>query len=437
MSLVTVVQLRCASCGRQYGQQVHQAIDAAKEPHLKQMLLQGRLHLTVCPQCGNRGPLTNPLLYHDPEKSLFLMLQPMDLRANAVGQQQVIGRIQSQFMDSLKPEERRGYMLSPKIYLSLQSMVDDIMIADGITREEIEAARERTALLEQLIQSETLEDLQKKVDANRDKIDYAFFETLTGLIEQTAAEGNAEATQALSDLRDDLLGLVEVEGVEPSGQVEISREELLQLLSEERDPDKLRQIVALARPALDYPFFQAIAERIEAAEQGGDELQARRLSKLRETILQTIDEIDQEAREALGQAAAFIREALGQRELESHLRANAERLDDAFFAVLNANIAEAQRRNDERSARALATLGAVAVKLLEEKAPPELRLINQALRAEPDARRELLLEHRDLLNETTVALIDRMGAGLGDRNGAMARELQAVRQLIEEIIAQP
>ena len=72
MALPTVTQVKCAACGRQYTQQVHQAIDAKKEPQLKSMLLQGRLNLTACPQCGTQGPLSMPMLYHDPDKSLFL-----------------------------------------------------------------------------------------------------------------------------------------------------------------------------------------------------------------------------------------------------------------------------------------------------------------------------------------------------------------------------
>ena len=131
----------------------------------------------------------------------------MDLRGGVGGNQQAIGMLSSQFMQSLPAEERRGYMFQPKLYLSLQSMVDDIMMADGITREEIAAARERTALLEQLAQSTTLEDLTQKVEQNRDKIDDAFFEVLDGYIEQAGAGGDAETAQLLSDLRDDLVAL--------------------------------------------------------------------------------------------------------------------------------------------------------------------------------------------------------------------------------------
>jgi hypothetical protein len=434
MSLVTVTQVKCSACGRQYQQQVHQAIDAAKEPQLKGLLLTGRFNVAQCPQCGNQGLLNRPFLYHDPEKSLFLILQPMDLRTGTQASQQQIGAISSQFISNLRPEERRGYMIQPKVYLSLQSMIDDIMIADGITREELEAARERTALLEELARATSLDDLKLKVEANKDKIDYAFFEVLSSYMEQSAESGDAETAQALSDLRDDLLSLTEVEGVEPSGKpLEIDRETLVQTLVDERDPERVRQLVAAARPALDYFFFQMLAERIDNAGNEGNEIEQRRLSKLRDTILKTMDEQDEQSREVLTQAAGFLREVVGQQAPDAYLRENAERLDDAFFAVLNANIGEARRRQDEATARTLAALGTIAVRILQESAPPEVRLINQVVQTKPDQRRAVLEQHRDLLTDQLLALIDQMSGSLRDGNAAVARELAQVRSLIEEI----
>ena len=435
MSLVTLTQVKCSACGRQYQQQMHQVIDAGKEPQLKGLLLTGRFNLTRCPQCGSQGLLSKPFLYHDAEKSLFMILQPMDLRSGAsTNQQQVIGALSTQFMASLKPEERHGYMFQPKVYLTLQSMIDDIMVADGITREELQAARERTALLEELAQAATLEDLKQKVEQNKEKIDYAFFEVLSSYIEQAAESGDGESAQALSDLRDDLLGLTQVEGVVGQGKsLEVDRETLLQALMDERDPERARQLVAVARPALDYFFFQILADRIEAAGNEGNEIEQRRLSKLRDSILQTMDELDLRSREMLAQAATFLRDAVSQPAPEAYLRQNAERLDDAFFAVLNANIGEAQRRQDENTAKALAALGTIAVRILQESAPPEVRLINQVIQAKPEDRRAMLESHRELLNDGLLRLADQMGATLRGNNAAVARELAQVRTLIEEI----
>ena len=198
----------------------------------------------------------------------------------------------------------------------------------------------------------------------------------------------------------------------------------------------MHQLVAVARPALDYYFFQIIADRIEQAQTGGNEIETRRLTKLRDSILATMDELDQQARQALTDGASLIREAVAQKDPESFLRENSSRLNDAFFAVLNANIGESQRRQDEPTARALAALGAVAVKVLQESAPPEVRLINAALQAKPEQRREMLLAQKELLTDQAVAMVDQMLGSLRSTNPRVATELQAVRGLIDEIRAE-
>jgi len=430
MSLPTVVQVRCPSCGRQYAVQSHQAIDAKREPQLKTVLLQGRFNLAACPQCGAQAALNRPFLYHDGEKSLFLLYQPMDLRADNLRQQQMVGAVQTQFVNSLPPEERRGYMLQPKVYLTFQSVLDDILIADGITREEIEGMRARTTLLEQLAQSQTLEELKAKVEQNQDKLDYAFYQLLANYIEQAAGQGDRETAEALTNLRDDLLSITRPEGGE---QLEVGRDELANLLIEERDPEKLRRLVAVGRPLLDYYFFQGLADRIEAAQNEGNEIEARRLSKVRETILQIMDELESAAKQALADAAGFIRELVGNPNVEERLGEQRERLDDAFFAVLNANINEAQRRNDEKTAKALAALGSLAVKILEESAPPEVKLLNRLLRAKPEERRAILESERALIGPALLAMLEQMSGSLGAQSQALGQEVEQVRGLVLEM----
>ena len=434
MSLTITRPVRCPACGHQYAQGVHRAIDAAKEPRLKDMLLQGSFNLSVCPQCGNQGLVTTPFLYHDAEKSLFFVFLPMNLGVSDAEQQRMVGGLTNEFMSGLEPEERRGYMLQPKVYLSLQSMVDDIMIADGITREEIDAMRERAALLQELMQIESMEDLQRKVQENQDKIDYTFFQVLSSGIERAQSQGDAQTAQALSNLRDDLLSITQPEGVEAEAQtLELGREELLEMMLSERDPEKLRRLVALARPALDYFFFQAIADRIETAEKEGNEIEAKRLSRIRETILSITDELDEEARGALTEAAGFLREAIAHDAPETYLTQHQGRLDDAFFAVLNMNIAEAQRRNDENAAKALAALGGLAARILEEKAPPEVRLINRLLRAKPEDRRQILQEQSHLINDDMLAMMTEMSGQMKRANAALAQQLSQLVALAREV----
>jgi len=437
MSLTIATQVACPVCGTQYVQKAHQAIDVSSEPQLKETLLQGKFNVSICPQCGNEGVLNLPFLYHDAEKSLFFLFLPMNLPMSDVEQQQLIGRMTNQFIEQLPSEKRRGYMLQPKIYFSLQNLLDDILVADGISREEIEASREKakrqTSLIQELRRTESPEELREKVEENRDEIDYSFFQLLTLMIEEAQGRKDSDTAEELINLRDEVLEITQEKETSEEPAV-ISKEELLEAVIGEADPERLRRLVALSRPLLDYAFFQALAERIEAAESGGNEVEAKRLKNIRSTVLEIIDELDQAARQALEQAANFIRQVISQTDAEKErfLRENEDKLDEPFFAVLNLNIREAQQRNDEERAKTLAHIGSLAARILEEKAPPAIRFINQLLGANPDERPGIIEENRQLIDDNLFHTLDQIAAGMSSQASELAQDIQAVRELLEE-----
>lgn len=429
MGLVTPSQITCPVCGTRYTAQVHQSVDAQKEPGLRQLLVQERLNVSTCPQCGNQVMVSVPVLYHDAEKSTFAVFIPMGAVRSEAHQQQLVGALTNRFMSELPPEERRGYMLQPRIYLSLRSLADDIMISEGMTREEIDARRERTTLLEQLLSSETPEQLQDAIETNKEQFDETFFEVLESYIESAQAQGDVQMAEALASLHQQLWAAVSPEeAAQAEADAAAQRQELLEMLLSERDEERLRAMVAAIRPVLDYQFFLQIADRIDAAQEAGNEIEAKRLTKARATILQILDELEEQDRQALTEAADLLREAISQPAVEDFLRQNTDRLNEAFFAVLNMNIAEARRRNDENTARALSAVGAIAAKIMEEQAPPEVRLLNDLLRAKPDDRARLLEEHRDLVTDQFVTTIQQMRQVLGRGNREMADQLAQIEE---------
>jgi len=435
MSLETPMAVTCPACGHRFTVQVHQAVDAQREPQLKELLLQERLNLAACPNCHNPMMLNTPVLYHDAARSVFAVYMPMGVGRSDTEQQQLIGSLTSRFMSSLPPEERKGYMLQPRLFLTLQSLADDIMMGEGLTREQIDARRQRTALLEKLLMSQSMEDLQKAIDDNMDQFDDTFFQVLDAWIDQATDAGDPETAAALATLRQELQAAVNPEAAAADqAQLEEERRQLLDVLLNERDEQQLKKLVAAARPVLDYYFFLEVADRIEQAQKAGNEVEERRLTKARATILQMLDELEEQDRQALTEATEYLRSALGQPNLEEFLRQDPTRLNDAFFAVLSLNMAEASRRKDENTARVLATVGSVAAKIMEENAPPQVRLLNQLLRTEPEQRREVLEQHSELVDQQFVASVQQMQAALGRNNRQVAEELGAVAQLVSEFL---
>ncbi len=435
MGLVTPLTVACPACGHRFTQEVHQSVDAQKEPALKELLVQERLNATACPQCRSQVVLSAPILYHDASRSVFALFMPMGIAQSDVQQQQLVGSMTNRFMASLQPEERRGYMLQPRMFLTLQSLVDDILMGDGLTREQIDARRQRTVLLEQLLSSQTMEALQGAIDANMEQFDDAFFDVLDGWIAQAESADDQETFTALSALRQEISAAVNPEEAAANmAELEEQRRELLDVLLNERDEERLRSVVRAARPLLDYYFFLQIADRIEQAEKDGNEIEARRLTKARAAILQIMDDLEEQDRKALTEAAEYLRGALSQPDLEAYLRQSPERLNDAFFAVLSMNMAEANRRKDENTGRAMSAIGAIAAKIMEENAPPAVRLLNQLLRADPDKRREMLEKNRELVDQAFADSVRQMQDVLGRNNQQMAEQLAAVSQLVGEFL---
>ena len=159
---------------------VENIVDAERQPELKVSLLQGTLNAFKCPKCGNAGVLATPLLYHDGSKQLFLALTPANMNAKAADSQKMIGSMTNMLMNSLPPEKRKAYLFQPKMFLTMESMVQAILEADGITKEMIEAQKAKANLFEDLLeQVDNDEQFKQLVTKNEALIDEEFFDMLT------------------------------------------------------------------------------------------------------------------------------------------------------------------------------------------------------------------------------------------------------------------
>ena len=147
------VLIRCPRCNQQFATVVHNIVDAKREPVLKEMLIRGRLNVAVCPNCGARGMLNAPILYLNPDKEQALVYLPTEVGANDLERQQMIGDLTNQLLKTIPPEEKKSYVLQPKVFITFKSFVEEILQAEGISFEEIMAQELRLSLLEALLAS--------------------------------------------------------------------------------------------------------------------------------------------------------------------------------------------------------------------------------------------------------------------------------------------
>ncbi|MCP4536287.1 MAG: hypothetical protein GY832_04000 [Chloroflexi bacterium] len=410
MSQVLLARSTCPNCQNQIQAPVEQIIDVRKDPDAKMRVLNGLVNVAACPQCGMRGGLNLPFLYHDPDKELALVYMPMDTGRDNMEQQQFIGNLTSTVMNDLPPEERKAYLLQPQTFLTMENMSNTILEADGVTPEMIAEQKAKTELLQRMLDASSDEVLDAIIKANDDAIDGDLLGLLAMNLEAAQSSGQEANLQKLLVLRNKLLEMSS-EGQEFKAREEMvealraepTREKLVELLIQAPDEQTRQVLVAFGRPMLDYLFFQSLTSHIDSAEDKGER---ERLTALRTEILEIRDKLDEDARALYEKRGALLRDLLLSEDPETLARQRFRELDQVFFNVLGANMEEAQSSGESEAAKALEAIWGLIMKLIEETLPPEMQLFNRLFVAENDEQIEQLLQdNRDLV---TVRLVEFM-----------------------------
>lgn len=421
MPQVLLARVNCPSCGQQFQTPVEQILDVRADPSAKMRVLNGLVNVAACPQCGMRGALSLPFLYHDPDKELVLIHMPMEAGRDNLERQQAIGRLTSAVMESLPPEDRKGYLFQPQVFLTLENLANKILEADGVTPEMIEQQRVKSELLQRMLDATSGEALEAMIRENDAAIDADFFRMLTMNLELAQATGQTADVPSLLAVRDKLIELSR-EGRAAQARTEMlealrtepTREKLLEFLIQAPDESTRELLIVFGRPLLDYGFFQALTSRIESA---ADDDERKRLAALRTEVLDIRDRIDRETRALYEERSALLRDLLLSDDPEALARRRASELDQAFFNVLAANMEEAQAARNEEALSSLQAIWGLLLQMREETLPPEVQLLNRLMAAEDDADIENLLQgNRDLVNEHLIGLMEDVEARMREED---------------------
>jgi hypothetical protein len=431
-----IVPVACSLCGRRFAAQVWNIIDVGQDPEAKTRLLRGKINVATCPQCGNVGTLNAPFVYHDPNKELLLCFLPPELNLRGDEQHKLVGDLANRVISSLPPEKRKGYLLQPKIFLNLQNLMEEIVQADGITKEMLEARKSKLNLLNRFLDATSDEVLRILVREHDGELDYEFFGILTTSIEIAKAEGEEDRVKRLLRLREKLL---EFSSLGKASRVEremaealkkgMTQEEFLEKIVVCESNAELEAMIAVGRSMLDYQFFRSLTSKIEAYEGQGDVAEAQRLKDLRSRILEIRDKVDAETRAMLNEKANLLRELFNSEDPEEALREHMREIDDAFFAVLSANLEQAEAAKDTEAAMKLKRIAELALKLLQERAPRPIKFINQLLNAQyPRETMKLLEENLEQVDNELIRVMDLIIEDLNRRGSKKtARHLRDVR----------
>lgn len=441
--------VQCPSCRAQYQVPMQNVIDVDRNPQLKTLLLQGRLNVGICPQCGTGGMLSAPMVYHDSSKELLFCLVPQELGLTEHDRQRTIGTLSNAIINNLPAEKRKGYLLQPKQFLTFQSFVEAILEADGITKEMLAEQEARILLIAEL--AEASDDplrLSALINENSDKIDLDFFAILAAHI-QMAEEQQAENAEQLEQLRQTLIEKTKVgrqvgereqalaaalEGISEN----TTRQDLLDRITaieQEHAEQVLSILVAMARPLIDYQFFQLLTQRIESAESRNDTAEAEALKAKRSMILDIAQRLDAEIRARTQTRARLLTDILSSDNPKDVIRARLQEMDSVFISVLEANIEQSQEQHQHDLEARLRSIRNMIVEVMQESAPPQVRFVNQLLQAEyPDGTRTMLRDNQAEVNDELLNLLDVLASDLAERGDTETSErltqIKAQAQLI-------
>lgn len=420
--------VRCPNCQSTLSIRVEQLIDVERDPGAKARLLSGSLNRVRCPACGWEGQLATPLVYHDPGHELLLTYMPVEINMPKAEQERLLGQLINQAVSQLPAERRKGYLFQPQAVLTTQGLVERILQAEGVTREQLDEQRARVRLLEDLLRTPA-DGLEAFVAQHDAALDEVFFQ-LASVSLQGARD--ARSARAMSERLERVLTFssygkrimareAEVRSAAESlGQIKepLTREAVLDLILQAPSQERQVALASLARPVLDYGFFQTLSDRIDRA-QGPEK---ERMADVRQRLLRVTQEIDAAQEARVAEVGAVLQALVQAEDLDQALTQALPAVDDLFLSLLTANLQAAQQRGDAKTLERLTEIDRRLRQIIQESLPPGLQLAQEVLDEEDEAAAIRRIDDAsealdaDFLN-TLLSMAQRLD-GAGDTEGA-------------------
>lgn len=408
-----ITRINCPNCRQSIQADVEQLFDVGVDQNAKQKFLSGAVNLAKCPHCGFQGSLATPIVYHDPQKELLLTFVPHEIGLPHNEQERLIGRIINQAMNNLPQEKRKGYLLQPQVMLTMQIMIERILEADGVTREMLQVQQKRMDLIQRLLKAS--EDVCAEIARQEDNlIDADFFNLLNRLMETTLQSGDGKMGQRLTEVQQNLLPnttfgrQLQAKAKEMEAAVaslkevgeELTREKLLELIVKAPNDDRLSALVSLARPGIDYAFFQTLTKRIDRARGEG----RSRLITIRERLLELTSQYDQQVEARLNHARGQLNNILHAKDVNEAMVQSLPGVDDFFIQELNVALEAATKQDDQEKLNKLQKI----IEIIQQVSATglEMELIEELLNAPDDTNRRKKMEaNRDRITPEFVNLL--------------------------------
>ena len=413
------IQTSCPNCQQPIIAEIQQVIDVGRNPQAKNLILSGELNMALCQVCGFQGQLPVPVVYHDAEKELLFTFSPPDANKTMEEKERELAPLLKTVIDNLEPKDRKGYLFQPKVMLTINNLVKNILLEDGITEEMIKNQQEKMKLLDSLFSLEG-EKLTETIRANKDQVDREFFALFAEIAQRILASQDKNATEKIRSIQEILMTETEVgkEILEETQEIQaaskslealgknLTRSSLLELVIGAPTVERVKAITSLARPAMDYEFFQMFTDRIEKT----DDNSRDSLVEKRNLMLKLTQQIDQQLLERVNEAKEQIEIFISEEPIEDKLMENLNLIDQYFVQALTSEMELAVKDNQVERKEKLEKL----MKLIQDlTTPAELKIVEQLLTVSKDEKKlgEMLNKLGDQIN---TELIDYMTSIIGN-----------------------
>ncbi len=435
-------QVACPQCHQPNIVEVQQIFDLTQDPLAKQKLLNGAVNVIHCPTCGYSGMLGTPIVYHDPEKELFLTFFPPESGVPLNEQERQLGPMINRVIDALPPEKRKAYILQPKSMFTYQTLIETILEADGITKEMLEDQQKKIRLIQRLLSAPETE-LETIIEQEKDLFDLSFFALYSRLMQSSISQNDEESAKQLEKVQNVLFEKTEigkqlykssqetqqaVKALQEAGKDGgLTREKLLNVVLDAQSDTAISTIVSLARNGMDYEFFQLLSQKID----GAKEKEKERLVALRENLLNLTAEIDKRVQVEFKKTKELLEKIVGAENIEAETEKNLENITELFLQVVEDEIDKARKQGDLDRIQKLERVMIVIRKAMEP--PQEVKLIEEML-VLVDKQEELekfMDAHQESITPEIVQLLNGIITQAGNTTD---ESMQKIQQLYKAVL---
>jgi hypothetical protein len=409
-------QVNCPSCRQPVVVEVQQVFDVTEDPLAKQKLLSNAVNFLRCPNCGYQGMLGVPLVYHDPENELLLTFFPPDLNKSVNEQEKQIGPMINRIIDRLPQEKRKAYLLQPQSMLTYQTLVEKVLESEGITKEMLEEQQEKVKLLERLLTT-AKDDRLSVIKEEESQIDAAFFSILNRIMQSAIPQGDEASKNELVELQQQLYENTEMgkqllqqrqetenalKSLQEAGKDGLTREKLLDVILKAKTDTEIATIVSLTHGGIDYTFYQLLSDKIEAA---NNEDEKKRLTGVREQLLELTDEINNQLKAETEKSRAVLEKILQAENIEEATMQNVNIINEFFVSNLEAEISQARKKGDLERINKLEQVMIVIEKL--STPAEEVQFLESLIETKDEAELDQKIEEsNDQITEQFINLLN-------------------------------